>query len=57
MARGNRKWKSIDPGPKDEIGTLVGEYNNLVLAEAERAEKLEAAIEQEMITQESCGSQ
>ena len=40
------------PGAKDEIGTLVGEYNNLVLAEAERAEKLEAAIEQEMITQE-----
>ena len=46
------KRQSIDPGPKDEIGTLVGEYNNLVLAEAERAEKLEAAIEQEMITQE-----
>ena len=46
------KRQSIDPGPKDEIGTLVGEYNNLVLAEAERAEKLEAAIEQERITQE-----
>ena len=46
------KRQSIDPGPQDEIGTLVGEYNNLVLAEAERAAKLEAAIEQEMLTQE-----